>query len=73
MLEYKGKWYDCIIHKVDRFFGSSQICNECGTKNPEVKDLSVRTWSCECGAIHDRDENASLNLLKQGKLELGIR
>ncbi|MGM0502244.1 MAG: IS200/IS605 family element RNA-guided endonuclease TnpB [Bacillota bacterium] len=72
MLEYKSKWYDCILHKVDRFFASSQTCSECGAKNPKVKDLSVRTWTCECGATHDRDINASKNLLKQGKLELGI-
>ena len=72
MLEYKGKWYDCIIHKVDRFFASSQTCSECGKKDPKVKDLSVRTWTCECGVTHDRDINASKSLLKQGKLELGI-
>jgi len=73
MLIYKGEWYDCIVHKVNRFFASSQTCSECGIKNPKIKDLSVREWTCECGATHDRDENASLNLLKQGKLDLGIR
>ena len=73
MLEYKGKWYDCILHKVNRFFASSQTCNICGTKNPKVKDLSVRDWTCSCGATHNRDTNASLNLLKQGKLDLGLR
>jgi len=72
MLEYKSKWYDCTLHKVDRFFASSQTCLECGVKNPKVKELSVRTWTCECGATHNRDINASKNLLKQGKLELEI-
>jgi len=38
-----------------------------------VIDLSVREWTCECGATHDRDINASKNLLKQGKLDLGLR
>ncbi|WP_050755997.1 RNA-guided endonuclease TnpB family protein [Halanaerobium praevalens] len=73
MLEYKSKWYDCILHKADRFFASSQTCSECGVKNSKVKDLAVRTWTCECGTTHDRDINASKNLLKQGKLDLGIR
>ncbi|WP_018250250.1 IS200/IS605 family element RNA-guided endonuclease TnpB [Orenia marismortui] len=73
MLEYKSKWYDCIVHKVNRFFASSQTCNICGIKNPKVKDLSVREWTCECGTTHNRDTNASLNLLKQGKLDLGLR
>jgi len=72
MLEYKSKWYDCTLHKADRFFASSQTCLECGVKNPKVKELSVRTWTCECGATHNRDINASKNLLKQGKLELEI-
>jgi len=72
MLEYKGGWYDCLIHKIDRFFASSQTCSECGTKNPQVKDLSVREWMCICGATHNRDTNASKNLLNQGKIELGI-
>lgn len=67
MLEYKGDWYNCIIQKVDRFFASSQTCSKCGTKNPNVKDLSVRNWTCECGAEHDRDLNASLNILQKGK------
>lgn len=72
MLEYKSKWYDCILHKVDRFFASSQTCSECNIKNPKLKDLSVRTWTCDCGATHDRDINAGKNLLKQGKLNLSI-
>ena len=72
MLEYKCRWYDCTFHKVDRFFASSQTCSECGIKNPKVKDLSVRSWTCSCGATHDRDVNAGKNLLQQGKLELGI-
>jgi len=67
MIEYKGDWYNCIIQKVDTFFASSQTCSKCGIKNPNVKDLSVRKWTCECGAEHDRDLNASLNILQEGK------
>ncbi|MGM0502918.1 MAG: RNA-guided endonuclease TnpB family protein, partial [Bacillota bacterium] len=70
MLEYKGEWYNCIIQKVDRFFASSQTCSECGTKNPDVKDLSIRKWTCECDAEHDRDFNASLNILQEAKEQL---
>ncbi|MCI6700249.1 MAG: IS200/IS605 family element RNA-guided endonuclease TnpB [Erysipelotrichaceae bacterium] len=73
MLEYKAKWYGRIIVKVPSLYPSSQTCSICGYKNTEVKDLGIRKWTCpKCGIVHDRDLNASINILNKG-LESAIR
>ena len=52
------------VIEINKYYPSSQSCNRCGFKNEEVKDLSVRKWICpECGLIHDRDINASINIM----------
>ena len=60
-LEYKGKWYDCKVIPVDRFYPSSKTCSICGLINENLT-LSDREWACECGIRHDRDFNASVNI-----------
>lgn len=67
MLEYKANWYGNEIIKVPTMYPSSQTCSCCGHKNPLVKNLAVRKWECpNCHTIHDRDTNASINILNKG-------
>ena len=52
---------------VDRFYPSSKTCSICGYKNQGLK-LSDRKWTCpNCGTKHDRDINAAVNILLEGK------
>jgi putative transposase len=63
-LEYKAQWYGKTVIKIDRFFPSSKTCSDCGHIK-ESLDLSERVWTCVCGSKHDRDVNASKNILKR--------
>lgn len=66
MLEYKAKWYEKQVSQISRWYPSSQICSDCGD-NSGKKALHIREWTCEnCGSHHDRDINASINILHEG-------
>ncbi|NEP86370.1 MAG: IS200/IS605 family element transposase accessory protein TnpB [Okeania sp. SIO2C2] len=65
-LEYKAEWYGRELIKIDRYFPSSKRCSNCG-HIVEKLPLSIREWDCpECAAHHDRDINASVNILRMG-------
>ena len=66
LLAYKCEWYGVNLVEIGRFQPSSKMCSCCGYINKALT-LSVRNWTCpECGANHDRDYNASVNIRNFG-------
>ncbi|MEQ4304145.1 transposase [Plantactinospora sp. B6F1] len=68
MLEYKAQRYARTFGRVDRFFPSTRLCSACGRVNDKMA-LNVRSWDCPCGATHDRDGNAAINILAAGQAD----
>jgi putative transposase len=65
-LVYKCEWYGRELVKIDRWFPSSKRCGSCGHVVDKLP-LNIREWECpKCGANHDRDINASKNILAAG-------
>jgi putative transposase len=65
-LAYKCEWYGRELVKIDRWFPSSKRCGSCGHVVDKLP-LNIREWECpKCGANHDRDINASKNILAAG-------
>ncbi|MHC5934933.1 RNA-guided endonuclease InsQ/TnpB family protein [Nostoc sp.] len=65
-LEYKSDWYGRTFVKIDRWFPSSKRCGHCGYIVDKLP-LNIREWDCpKCSTHHDRDINASKNILAAG-------
>ena len=66
-LAYKSLWYGRTFVQLDRWFPGSKTCSSCGHQVDSLP-LNVRKWDCpKCSAHHDRDVNAALNHLAEGR------
>lgn len=70
-LAYKLKEQGKELVKIEKWFPSSKTCSACGRKKDELK-LSERIYICECGNTMDRDENAAINIRREGMKILGL-
>ena len=71
-LAYKMKDRNKPLVKIDRWYPSSKKCHVCGYVNKDVV-LGVKTWKCPiCGKVHDRDTNAAINILNEGKNKMKL-
>ena len=67
ILQTKALQNDKDVILIDRFYPSSKTCSKCGYVNKDLK-LSDRHWCCpKCGMYHDRDKNAAINILHEGR------
>jgi putative transposase len=66
LLAEKADYHGRTFRQIGRFVPSSQVCSACGRLDGP-KPLSVRRWECPCGAVHDRDVNAAINILTVGQ------
>jgi len=64
-LDYKCRWNRKRLIPVDRLFLSSKMCHVCGALH-DALTLSDRQWVCGCGAVHERDFNAAVNIRNEG-------
>ena len=65
MLKYKCQWYGRVLVQIGTFFPSSKLCCRCHIKNAELEGQD--RWTCpNCGAEHQRDENAAVNIFVEG-------
>nr|DAV66887.1 MAG TPA: endonuclease [Caudoviricetes sp.] len=68
LLKRKGEEYGVPVVAIGQYKKSTQTCSKCGFVNVNTKDTKIRGWICpECGAIHDRDINAAINILNMAK------
>ncbi|RJG09383.1 RNA-guided endonuclease InsQ/TnpB family protein [Massilia cavernae] len=75
-LAYKAVKHGAWFEEVNESF-TTQICSNCGavpdSRPKGIADLGIREWRCcDCGAVHDRDLNAALNILRRGRATLAV-
>jgi len=67
-LEENAEIYGTIIVQAHKYFASTQICSNCGKRNRQMKDVTIRKLKCiHCGFELDRDYNSAINLKKYGE------
>ena len=64
MLRYKLHERGKYLVKVDKWYPSSQLCSNCGSR--KKLSLGERIYQCSCGINIDRDYNAAINIKKEG-------
>ena len=71
-LKYQAKKRIRAVLKINRWTPSTKCCSVCGHKNDKLT-LADREWQCpKCHTHLDRDQNAAMNILKEGIASFGL-
>ena len=71
-LKWQAKKRIRSVLKIGRWTPTTKCCCVCGDKN-ETLTLSDREWTCpKCHTHLDRDQNAAMNILKEGVASFGL-
>ena len=71
-LQNKALQNDKKVTLIGRYYPSSKTCSQCGYIHKGLK-LKDRQWQCpNCGSYHDRDLNAALNILYEGRRIIAV-
>lgn len=68
-ISYKAERAGIHVVQINQWEPTTRLCSCCGAKGEKLA-LSTRHWDCACGAKHDRDINAAMNVARAGKFEL---
>ena len=72
LLTYKANWNNKQLIKINKYYPSSKLCHICGYKKIDLT-LKDRSWTCPiCNTTHNRDYNASINILNEGLRSLSL-
>ena len=71
-LKWQAKKRIRSVLKIGRWTPTTKCCCVCGHKN-ETLTLADREWTCpKCHTHLDRDQNAAMNILKEGVASFGL-
>ena len=71
-LQHQSKKRRCSVLKIGRWTPTTKCCSVCDYHNTNLT-LADRSWACpECNTQLDRDQNAALNILKEGVASFGL-
>ena len=70
-LHHVAAKHGTVVQHIDPWFPSTKLCSVCGHLEDSIT-LRDRVWTCTaCGTTHKRDQNAALNIYREGASSRG--